>query len=64
MKTSRFYLRGGNAMAKRARGWSDFNTDEKLEALKADVNVALDIAEDLKKRMEKLEAAISRLLRG
>jgi hypothetical protein len=51
-------------MAKRARGWSDFNTDEKLEALKADVNVALDIAEDLKKRMEKLEAAINRLLRG
>jgi hypothetical protein len=51
-------------MAKRARGWSDFTTDEKLEALRADINIALDAADDLKKRMEKLEKTLNQMSRG
>jgi cell division septum initiation protein DivIVA len=55
---------GVETMAKRKRGWSNLDVDDKLEALRDDVNVALDIAEDLKKRMEQVETAINRLLRG
>ncbi len=51
-------------MRKRARGWSDFDTNEKLEALRDDVNDALNSVEDLKKRMEEMEAIINRLSRG
>jgi hypothetical protein len=40
-------------MAKRRRGWSAFTVDEKLEALRADVNVALDAKEEIIRRLER-----------
>jgi ubiquinone biosynthesis protein UbiJ len=45
---------------KKTKGWSHFNTDEKLEALRDDVNNALDIVEALTKRIEKLETAFNK----
>ncbi len=48
-------------MAKR-KGWSDFTIEEKLEALKADVNTALDLAETLKKRLDAAEETIRSLV--
>jgi hypothetical protein len=49
-------------MAKR-RGWSDFTVDEKLEALRADVNVALDVKEEIVRRLERAEIATRQLER-
>lgn len=46
---------------RRRRGWSDFSTEEKLEALRADVNIALDLAEEFKKRLDTLEAKVRRM---
>lgn len=51
-------------MARRARGWSDFDTDEKLEALREDVNVALDKIEELTKAVENLTQKVNRMSRG
>ena len=48
-------------MAKRRRGWSAFTVDEKLEALRADVNVALDAKEEIIRRLERAEIAIRQL---
>jgi hypothetical protein len=47
-------------MAKR-RGWSDFTVDEKLEALRADVTVAIDAKEEIVRRLERVETAIRQL---
>jgi hypothetical protein len=41
---------------RRRRGWSDFDTDEKLEALRADVNRALDLIEELRQWKEQTDA--------
>jgi hypothetical protein len=46
---------------RKKRGWSHLDTDEKLEALRADVNDALDFIEGLKKSNERIEAAIKRI---
>jgi len=45
----------------RRRGWSDFDTDEKLEALRNDVNRALDLAEELEKSLRQLRADMARV---
>jgi hypothetical protein len=50
----------GTHMAKR-RGWSDFTVDEKLEALRADVTVAIDAKEEIVRRLERVETAIRQL---
>jgi hypothetical protein len=47
-------------MAKR-RGWSDFTVDEKLEALRADVNVAIEAKEEIVRRLTRAEVAIRQL---
>jgi hypothetical protein len=43
------------------RGWSQFDTNEKLEALRADVMNALDMAEDQERRIKALETAMRSL---
>jgi hypothetical protein len=48
-------------MAKRRREWSDFTVDEKLEALRADANVALEAKEEIVRRLERAEIAIRQL---
>jgi hypothetical protein len=48
-------------MRRRARGWSDFDTDEKLDALRNDVNRALDVAEELKKSLKQTRDEMMRL---
>jgi hypothetical protein len=45
----------------RARGWSQMDTNEKLEALQNDVNTALDMAEAQEKRLKLLEDAFGKL---
>ena len=45
----------------RRRGWSQFDTDEKLEALRGDINVALDQIEELQKWKEQTDATIRRI---
>lgn len=45
----------------RRRGWSQFSTDEKLEALKADVNTALDMAEHHKRQLEEIQENVKRI---
>lgn len=46
---------------RRRRGWSDFDNDEKLEALRNDVNRALDLSEELDKSIKQLRADMERL---
>jgi hypothetical protein len=52
-------------MAKMARSrridWRSMTPDQKLEALRIDVNVAIDLAEDLSARLQKAEALIRSL---
>ena len=50
-------------MRRRARGWSDFDNDEKLEALRADVNDALDLAERLTEDLKQTNAELAKLAR-
>jgi hypothetical protein len=40
-------------MAKRRREWSDFTVDEKLEALRADANVALEASNETARAVER-----------
>lgn len=47
-------------MAKR-RGWSQFSTEEKLEALRDDLNRALDLAERNGRRLDTAEENIKRI---
>jgi ubiquinone biosynthesis protein UbiJ len=47
-------------MKKKTKRWNNFSTDEKLEALRDDVNSALDMVEALTKRIEKLETAVNK----
>lgn len=44
------------------RGWSQFSPDEKLEALREDVNRALDIAERNAKKLEEIEENLQRII--
>ena len=45
-------------MRRRARGWGDFSTEEKLEVLRTDLSSALDIAENLKRKAPDVEQSI------
>ena len=45
-------------MGRRARGWSDLSTEEKLEVLRTDVSSTLDIADNLKRKTPDLEQSI------
>ena len=47
-------------MARRVKGWSAFNTEEKLQALHEDVNTALDLVEVLSRRAEAIESLLKR----
>lgn len=44
--------------------WAQMSLEEKLEALRADVNTALDMAEDHDRRIERLEQIIQQLSAG
>jgi len=46
---------------RKRRGWSDFDNDEKLEALRNYVNRALDLAEESDKSLKQLRADVGRL---
>ena len=50
-------------MRKKTRGWSYFNTGQKLEALRTDVNIALDLTEELKDSLKQTNAELGRLAR-
>ncbi|MDR3473377.1 MAG: hypothetical protein P4M09_17085 [Devosia sp.] len=51
-------------MARRqARGWSQFTAEEKTEALRQDVNVALDLAEKHEAEITRLTEALATALR-
>lgn len=42
-------------------GWSKMDHEQKLQALREDVNTALDMAEDQEKRLKRVEDGLQRL---